>query len=1110
MSSTYAFVTLVSSDSYLPGALALAAALNDVHPSPPVDPEVPFQTVCLVTPESVDVSTIKLLRRAFNVVIGVEILEHENERGLRLLGRPDLTTVLTKLHIFRLTQYSKVIFLDADVLPIRPLSHLFKLPYEFSAVPDVGWPDIFNSGVLVLTPGEDKFTQINDLLKTKGTWDGGDQGILNEWCGGDWNRLSFTYNTTPTAAYTYAPAYERYGSQISAIHFIGSNKPWKSISYRAPFTSRDPAKSDSVQQAYDYESLVDRWYSVYDKHYRSTTILPQSSFEVKRYSSAWNEAPSIQQQKDSSANNVLSLEDLRKLAIEGLNTSGKSSDDHPSEGEYRSLPLEGRVDLMRPQKEPPKNAEFEEEEAPQEVERRKGWGYDHEQEYSPSTPVPGDIMVPDPSLRWRTLPTPAPDDFPPSPRPGFISLPPTPTPNHDFYQESCGSESSDRDVGILDFAPAFSSRGHSHHDHHHSRRGSPQSHRGSPQNHRGSPQHNHGSQSGHGEHRHHRRSPTHEQGNDHDRHNHHHVHPRQERHHSHEYHEHAPQQAQDGHEHHYHQPQPQYQHDHHHHQQQQQHHEEPQRPSSPPMLVWNPAVEPPPTTTPAASAFPTDTYFPNIWDKAPSREHDQPHHRGPAHTESGGFFQPPPPSQIPAPLREQGHYRSVTGDNHESPPVPDPSKVKSVFPWEEKPRHLPGRVFPEADAPKPSLFLSPPNKDPPTPLDLPETPRPKSAPPARVLSPLHGLPGSLTYMNAWDTVPSIQKYASKLVRPTPPPPLLTPSFDSDGWRDARRKSWDERTEASSRDGDDEDNADDEDDDDFRPRSGNWDDDSDDEAAKKRSRRGSTASASYTTKAKKKEYRSRGVQTVRREKRHQGIQAAAEVPAPPRPEQKRKLSYSASKRHWPPLNHTLSPSSTATQEVSTGHDLPMSTAVPSPVSEVPGGHTSRTRNRLPPPSRPSVNHSPLRSPREFVVSPLNAPARPLPRTAAIPPKTAPPPRVSVPVAKPPTPTLKSSTPPPKSATPSPVTSQPPQKPSPTRASRPPSVITRQISNGSSLPSPVSSAGPLSPPDGQPISGQVKRGGRVWDPARGVDLFKRSSEEVLARFLKMGSWEDENGR
>jgi hypothetical protein len=86
MASPYAFVTLLTSDSYLPGVLTLAAALRDIHPSPAVHPEVDFQTVCLVTPETVDIASIKLLRKAFDVVIGVEVIEENNERGLQLLG----------------------------------------------------------------------------------------------------------------------------------------------------------------------------------------------------------------------------------------------------------------------------------------------------------------------------------------------------------------------------------------------------------------------------------------------------------------------------------------------------------------------------------------------------------------------------------------------------------------------------------------------------------------------------------------------------------------------------------------------------------------------------------------------------------------------------------------------------------------------------------------------------------------------------------------------------------------------------------------------------------------------------------------------------------------
>ena len=87
MASRHAFVTLITSDSYLPGALTLAAALRDIHPTPAAEPEVDFQTACLVTPETVDVSSIKLLRGAFDTVIGVETIDDEDRKRLALLGK---------------------------------------------------------------------------------------------------------------------------------------------------------------------------------------------------------------------------------------------------------------------------------------------------------------------------------------------------------------------------------------------------------------------------------------------------------------------------------------------------------------------------------------------------------------------------------------------------------------------------------------------------------------------------------------------------------------------------------------------------------------------------------------------------------------------------------------------------------------------------------------------------------------------------------------------------------------------------------------------------------------------------------------------------------------
>lgn len=54
---------------------------------------------------------------------------------------------------------------------------------------------------MVLEPSQESFDGLIDMMKKKGTWDGGDQGLLNDFFP-NWNRLSFTYNVTPSAYYT--------------------------------------------------------------------------------------------------------------------------------------------------------------------------------------------------------------------------------------------------------------------------------------------------------------------------------------------------------------------------------------------------------------------------------------------------------------------------------------------------------------------------------------------------------------------------------------------------------------------------------------------------------------------------------------------------------------------------------------------------------------------------------------------------------------------------------------------------------------------------------------------------------------------------------------------
>ncbi|TFY72792.1 hypothetical protein EVG20_g204 [Dentipellis fragilis] len=1029
MASPYAFVTLLTSDAYLPGALTLAAALRDVHPSPPTPPEVDFQTVCLVTPESVDVSSIKLLRRAFNLVIGVEIIEEDNARGLQLLGRPDLHSVLTKLHVFRLIQFSKIIFLDADILPTRPLSHLFSLPHPFAAVPDVGWPDIFNSGMMVLTPGQREFDQLLDLAKTKGSWDGGDQGLLNEWRGNDWHRLSFTYNTTPTAAYTYAPAFERFGSQISAIHFIGPNKPWNSIPWRAPASTETQENTSDPLQAYHYGALVDRWYAVYDKHYRSVPVVPEAEYVSRRYESVWDERNTGLGVTviSSPVKTAMSLEDLRRITVEGFSGSAAPSFSHPGEADYIRLPLDGRLDLMRPrpesQPEPEANAGAESRQAHPLASGSSGdgtpradsrMGYFADVGSAPSTPVARSRALPgETPPRMHTLPTPGPDELPPAPYHAPLSLPPTPgSPTPRTYNNQQGGAppqlhqpgggSSQQYQAAGGFSQQYQAGGGGSQPY--------QSSGGSPQVYQSAA----GSQPGYnvtqqassttfsqGPPSHQAQSDGQSAGGQHEQ-----------------------QQQQQGYS------------------AQTQHYEAPKpppRPPSPPMVIWNPAVEGPPSTAPPSN-FPSDTYFRNVWDE--SKDSQPGHGDTSAPLVSSVLFALPPPSQIPQRLLHEGHYSNVLGERRDAAPEPDPAKVKAIFPWEEKPRHAPGRHFPVTDAPPPGVFIQPapePSPSPSPPLLTPLSPLRPYVPPPQV-----GLPTSFTYTNAWDSVPSIQRYASKLVRPQHPAAPLAPAFDIAESRKRENKLFTEayESEQSSQDGDDEDTE---------PEEAR-------EEQRRRSR--STSGATFIGKGKK-EYRTFGVQTIPKQTRNQGVQVNL-LGLPPGADWTGKgKTPTGTPSRTRPANGVSAPLqgkgeglnvTTAPEQYTPSH---MSTSI-----------VSQT-NKLSPLASPTG----LRSPRMY--SPRGS---------------------SVNLA---------------------ATMTSPSKPTPLRtAPDPKSAIYRTISSDTA--SSPSSAGPPASPKDTPKDAPVtpstparKVSGRVWDPARGVDIFKRGSEEVLARFLRMGSWEEEAG-
>lgn len=111
------------------------------------------------------------LSRFWDELVVIEELDSGDTEHLALLTRPELGVTFSKIHAWRLTQYTKCVFLDADTLVLQNVDELFDRE-ELSAAPDIGWPDCFNSGVFVFEPSLDTYSNLLDLALQEGSFDG--------------------------------------------------------------------------------------------------------------------------------------------------------------------------------------------------------------------------------------------------------------------------------------------------------------------------------------------------------------------------------------------------------------------------------------------------------------------------------------------------------------------------------------------------------------------------------------------------------------------------------------------------------------------------------------------------------------------------------------------------------------------------------------------------------------------------------------------------------------------------------------------------------------------------------------------------------------------------
>ncbi|VDK40234.1 unnamed protein product [Taenia asiatica] len=220
----HSYVTLSTNDEYAVGALVLGHSLRRAGTS---------KEITVLITEGVSRGFREILHDVYDNVIVVKPLQSISGHNLSLIGRFNLGITYTKLYCWKLIEFSKCVFLDADTIVLQNIDELFERE-ELSAASDISWPDMFNSGVFVFRPSLKTFSELSNLAKTKGSFDGGDQ-YFSGWSTESLDKhLPFAYNcscwVTPNdrlVFYTRTPAWKKFGNQVKVAHFAGLVKPWK-------------------------------------------------------------------------------------------------------------------------------------------------------------------------------------------------------------------------------------------------------------------------------------------------------------------------------------------------------------------------------------------------------------------------------------------------------------------------------------------------------------------------------------------------------------------------------------------------------------------------------------------------------------------------------------------------------------------------------------------------------------------------------------------------------------------------------------------------------------------------------------------------------------------
>ena len=162
------YISVLSTDNYLPGALVVNKCLKLTNAQ--------FPFTILVT-ENISNDTISILKKN-----DIQIILIDRIVNTELPETHKWRYNFTKLHIYNQTQFSKIVYIDLDMVITENLDHLF-YKNHMSAVNSGGfvhshWKQL-NSGLIVIEPSNNLY---NDLILITKKYNNltGDQSILHK------------------------------------------------------------------------------------------------------------------------------------------------------------------------------------------------------------------------------------------------------------------------------------------------------------------------------------------------------------------------------------------------------------------------------------------------------------------------------------------------------------------------------------------------------------------------------------------------------------------------------------------------------------------------------------------------------------------------------------------------------------------------------------------------------------------------------------------------------------------------------------------------------------------------------------------------------------------